>query len=133
MLTKHDRYSCNWARRTTANPRAPAEYLLLIAMLLLLLYAAATSTPPAVVRIGGLFPAFRTSSHSFARSSDGPNRLTAFLQAIREINDKSDGVADDLLPSTTLQFSIRDSKLDAPSSFVGARELVEKPFVERRV
>jgi ABC-type branched-subunit amino acid transport system substrate-binding protein len=33
--------------------------------------------------------------------------LAAFVLAVREINNKSDGIFDDVLPSTTLQFAVR--------------------------
>ena len=35
--------------------------------------------------------------------SSGVRRYAAFVQAIREINNKSDGVVDDLLPHTQLE------------------------------
>ena len=38
-----------------------------------------------------------------------PTLRHAVLQAIQEINNKTDGVADDLLPRTTLRFAYRDS------------------------
>ena len=58
---------------------------------------------PTVVNIGGLFPRFRTATSSYSLDSSGVRRYAAFVQAIREINNKSDGVVDDLLPHTQLE------------------------------
>jgi ABC-type branched-subunit amino acid transport system substrate-binding protein len=66
-----------------------------------------------VVAIGALFPS----------NAAGMQRLFAFSMAIDEINDKTDGVADDLLPNTTLRFALRDSARDASAALRGALEL----------
>ena len=39
---------------------------------------------------------------SFAKDSSGIRRFSSFLLAVNEINNKSDGIADDLLPNTVL-------------------------------
>ena len=54
----------------------------------------------------------------------GMLRLGAFLLALKEINNKTDGVADWLLPNTHLQFVLRDSRRDDLSALVGALELL---------
>ena len=54
----------------------------------------------------------------------GMLRLGAFLLAIEEINNKADGVADTLLPRTTLDFVLRASQRDGLAALVGALELV---------
>ena len=38
----------------------------------------------------------------FAQDSSGIRRFSSFLLAVHEINNKSDGVADELLPNTVL-------------------------------
>ena len=81
-----------------------------------------------VVRLGGLFPRFKTAESGFKLDNAGVRRLTAFVMAIREINNKTDGIVDDLLPNTTLQFAVRDSKRDAASAFAGARQLALETF-----
>ena len=93
----------------------------------LLILSAAVATVP-VVRIGGLFPRFRTVASSYSHDSSGVRRYTAFVQAIREINDKSDGVADDLLPNTQLRFTTRDSKRSEAHAYDGARKLAQLAF-----
>ncbi len=61
---------------------------------------------PAVVKIGGLFrPFFLVGNGSVDVA--GAQYMAAFIMAVREINDKSDGVHDDLLPHTHLTFSTR--------------------------
>ena len=45
------------------------------------------------------------------------------LQRALELNNKTDGVADDLLPNTTLQFALRASKRDDSRAFFGALPL----------
>lgn len=80
------------------------------------------------VRIGGLFPRFKTSAAAFGLDTSGVRRLTAFVQAVNEINNKTDGIADDLLPNTRLLFATRDSKRDTGSAFLGARQLVLEAF-----
>ena len=83
---------------------------------------------PACVRIGGLFPKFKTAAHNFKLDTSGIRRLSSFYMAINEINNKSDGVADKLLPHTELRFAVRDSKRDDSSAFFGALELTREVF-----
>ncbi len=80
------------------------------------------------VRLGGLFPRFKTDAPDFTLDNAGVKRLTAFVMAIREINNKTDGIADNLLPNTELLFAVRDSKRDAASAFKGARQLALETF-----
>jgi len=65
-----------------------------------------------VMRIGGLFPFYSTAD---ASSSDaaGLARVASFLLAVGEINDKTDGAADDLLPNTQIEVALGDSRRDA--------------------
>jgi hypothetical protein len=55
----------------------------------------------AVVQIGGLFTPFDLNGNF---SSSGYQQMAAFLMAIREINDKTDGIWDNL--NLTLQYAI---------------------------
>lgn len=76
------------------------------------------------MKIGGLFPLVRIGSgRAPALDSSGILQLTAFLLAINEINNKRDGIADDLLPNTTLTFAMRDSRRDSYAALVAALEL----------
>ena len=79
------------------------------------------SAPPATVTIGGLFPfwqdgvidwntppQYRTySGNNTHRSWSGNQHLAAFVMAIREVNNKSDGIFDWLLPNTEIIFSVQ--------------------------
>jgi hypothetical protein len=56
----------------------------------------------------------------------GLQRFHGFLMALREVNNKSDGVWDELLPNTTLRLAARDSKRDTGAAFFGA--LVRRPL-----
>ena len=79
-------------------------------------FATASLTPiPPPVRIGALLPRQLTSGKV---TSYGPACLTSVVMAIEEINNKSDGVADDLLPNVQLLLGFRDSKCDANSAIL---------------
>ena len=49
-------------------------------------------------------------------------------QALREINNKTDGVTDNLLPRTRLRFAYLDSKCDSSHALVGALHLARDAF-----
>eukprot|EP00966_Prymnesium_polylepis_P044191 1024304-Prymnesium_polylepis.1 len=109
------------------SPCRPPRTLLLRTLLLLLSLRSAAAAP-AEVRLGALFSMFRTQAASYSIDSSGIRRFSSFVMALREINDKSDGIADELLPNTQLKFSFRDSKRDDSSSFFGALELTRDAF-----
>ena len=77
--------------------------------------------PPVVARIGGLFPqVLRGTGGSVSADNSGLLRLTAFLLAISDINNKSDGIADSILPNTSLVFAVADSERDTIAAMNGA-------------
>ncbi|KAL1508443.1 hypothetical protein AB1Y20_004546 [Prymnesium parvum] len=84
--------------------------------------------PPRVttVRLGVLLPMFGTQAVGYSRVLWSP-RLGVY-QALREINDKSDGVADELLPNTKLVFAYRDSKCDETHSISAGLQLTQDVF-----
>ena len=51
-------------------------------------------------------------SAGYGRSLSGVRRFAAFRLALSEINNKTDGIADDLLPDTQLRYAHRDSKCE---------------------
>ena len=61
---------------------------------------------PSVVKIGGLFRPFLLKGNGSVDVA-GAQRMAAFIMAVRELNDKHDGVHDDILPSTHITFSSR--------------------------
>lgn len=94
-----------------------------------------SDSPPRVVpevRIGALFPVF-SAGHGFVTDLAGVKRLESFLLALRKINDKHDGISDDLLPNTQLKFAFRDSRRDASAAFNGAVDLMREAFGGRGV
>jgi ABC-type branched-subunit amino acid transport system substrate-binding protein len=62
----------------------------------------AHDAPPAVIKIGGLFSAFTEQGTLDIAQVE---HMYAFLMALREINDKTDGIADDLLPNSQIVFA----------------------------
>jgi ABC-type branched-subunit amino acid transport system substrate-binding protein len=73
------------------------------------------------VNIGALFaPIDSTGAMSLSQAE----HLAAFIMAINEINDKTDGIYDDLLPSTHLSIAVRGSA-ELPAAMDGFSELRE--------
>jgi hypothetical protein len=64
----------------------------------------------------------------YGLDGSGVRRFTSFYLALKEINDKNDGVADSLLPHTNLTFAFRDSKRSSGDAFFGALELGTEVF-----
>eukprot|EP00966_Prymnesium_polylepis_P256236 5918833-Prymnesium_polylepis.1 len=79
-----------------------------------------------VVRLGVLLPMFGTAAAGALLVPWSPR--VGVYQAIREINNKNDGVADDLLPGTQLQFAYRDSKCDSTHALTSALDLEGNVF-----
>jgi len=82
--------------------------------------------PFSVLRIGALLPRQLPSGElmHLGRAEE----LTSVLMAIEEINNKTDGVADDLLPNTQLLLAHRDSRCDAAFGSDTAYELLHHAF-----
>ena len=95
---------------------------------MLLMASLAAAGNVSQVRLGALFPMFKTQAASYSMDASGIDRFSAFKLAIDEINNKTDGVADDLLPNTQLVYAYRDSKRDDGSAFFGALELTQDTF-----
>ena len=80
-----------------------------------------------VVRLGVLLPMFGTAVSGYAPQSSWSPRVSVY-HALREINNKTDGVADHLLPTTQLRFAYRDSKCDAVEALMAAMYLTRDAF-----
>lgn len=77
-------------------------------------------SPPAQVRLGGLFPSFRTSGTVL---TGGQERLAAFLMAVKEINaDPS------ILPNTTIMVAVRDSRVNVGKTFFATLDMATNAF-----
>ena len=79
--------------------------------------------PLSTVRLGAQFPIYKNKAANYAEDGGGRRRQAAFLLAVQHINDKSDGFYDDVLPSTTLEFALYDSKRDEGVAVVNAFRL----------
>ncbi|KAL1499729.1 hypothetical protein AB1Y20_012416 [Prymnesium parvum] len=78
------------------------------------------------VRLGILLPMF---SAGLVVTQVLWSPLVGVHQAIAEINNKSDGVADDLLPDTRLDFAYADSRCDLAHALQGALQLISSAGV----
>ncbi|KAL1525500.1 hypothetical protein AB1Y20_020356 [Prymnesium parvum] len=87
--------------------------------------------PPAELRLGVLLPRFYPPAAGGASIDWSP--LFGVHQALLELNNKSDGVADDLLPHTRLAFAYRDSQCDASAALSAALDLTVSAFGGRGV
>ena len=88
---------------------------------------------PAVVRVGVLLDMFGTASTGHVPFVSHRRNILAVYQALKELNSKVDGVADDLLPRTTILFAFRDSKCDTSHALMGALHLIYSAFEGRGV
>ena len=85
---------------------------------------ATTLKPPPYFSIGGLFDTFavENSSLAYVRQDAGSQYLAAFVMAVDEINNKADGIHDDLLPKTKIrlicQIGVSILALYPPNNFV---------------
>ena len=64
------------------------------------------------LRVGGLFSQFQLeSSVGYVVDNAGIGAMAAVQMAITQVNNKSDGVYDHLLPNTTVNYYFRDARL----------------------
>ncbi|KAL1529245.1 hypothetical protein AB1Y20_000200 [Prymnesium parvum] len=76
------------------------------------------------VRLGVLIRMFHADSNA-SPSSASALVVHAVYQALKEINNKTDGVFDHVLPRTRLEFAYEDSRCDPSYSVQGAARLLE--------
>ena len=114
--------ACEWSERWQQQPGAELTYS-----------TADNSRPPqkaaqsvTLVRIGVVLSMFATEVADFAPVAWSP-RMGVF-QALRELNNKTDGVADVLLPDTRVQFAFQDSKCDSAQALVATLRLTQDAF-----
>ena len=80
------------------------------------------------VQIGIMLPMFGTEADGYRRDSNGISMLQAAHMALQEVNNKSDGILDWLLPNTALLFSYRDSKCDNEVGLSSMLSLIRESF-----
>ena len=103
--------------RRQPSPRLTLGLIGLFAGLLAGLARASTTPPRDNVRVGAQFPIYKSGSRE---DSGGRRRQAAFLLALAHVNDKTDGLWDDLLPQTNLSVSFYDSKRDEGRAAINA-------------
>ena len=74
-----------------------------------------------------LLPMFLTEAKDYQLFFSS-SRPAPIYQAIREVNNKSDGVLDHLLPSTQLRIAYRDSKCNSDFALTAATDLISYGF-----
>ena len=121
---------------------------------LVLLVRDADAVAPSEVHLGALFPMFKSEvcrrqsallhharlivpvclqAAGFGLDSSGLRRFTSFYLALAELNNKTDGIADNLLPNTQLKFALRDSKRSSADAFFSALQLGTEVFSNQGV
>eukprot|EP00736_Rhodelphis_marinus_P002492 Rmarinus@m.17028 len=82
------------------------------------------------VYIGGLFPLIDLADHDMDGTLDryvsGPTYMSSFLIAIDELNNKTDGKWDDILPKTTIYYGIADTRYDSTSATEATDQLISR-------
>ena len=73
-----------------------------------------------------MFPLFLPEWAGYRPSVAGTQALGAFRMAVREINNKTDGVRDALLPATRLKYVFRDPKVDTGVAVLSAIDLLQR-------
>ena len=76
---------------------------------------------------------FSTPATGSLRDPSGAVARQAILLAFNEINNKSDGIGDELLPNTQLRFAYRDSQRDDTVSLSQALALTNSAFDEQGI
>eukprot|EP00966_Prymnesium_polylepis_P271256 6267342-Prymnesium_polylepis.1 len=95
-------------------------------MLGLLIMAQSLSSPPTTVNVGVMYGMFYRGPDGFVTTDASTRR--SIIQASDEINNKSDGVFDYLLPRTTLRIAFRDSQCDSTPGLLSAVYLTHQAF-----
>jgi len=77
------------------------------ALISLLSFIYQLSAVPTVIHIGGIGPKFTTLK---VVNAEGTHDIASFIMALREINNKSDGVLDWVLPATQLRLAFKSPR-----------------------
>eukprot|EP01041_Mallomonas_annulata_P018523 gene18523-37490_t len=85
---------------------------------------ASNSCPP-TVNLGIIASRFNKNGHQY---HDGTHQIAAMMMAVKEINNKNDGVHDNLLPNTTIKFVLRTPTQDFLQGLEAAQYIVNEAF-----
>ena len=80
---------------------------------------------PSILKIGGLFSVFNEDGSVNIHQAE---HLSAFLMAIDEINNKTDGIMDDILPNSHLVYAIANDAYGDVETVAGAEYLLDSFF-----
>ena len=83
------------------------------------------SLRPKEVRIGGLFSLTNEKNQI---DISGSKMLAASMMALRELNNKTDGIYDNILPETEIKYTIRDPRDDNGMATVEAFYIAHESF-----
>lgn len=82
---------------------------------------------PSKVKIGGIFPKLKHDGTGEVDSA-GVQYIAAFLMAIRDLNNKTDGLYDNILTNTAVEFALRESPGPFIDDIYSAIDLCAKVF-----
>ena len=88
---------------------------LLLAVLGAFVLDGAVAQTKTQIKVGGLFPMFKSASGNYATDGSGIRRMHAFIMAVNEINSNST-----ILPDYEFVFKVDDSKRDSGFAFFAA-------------
>jgi hypothetical protein len=78
-----------------------------------------------ILNVGGVFSFInKKDTHDAA----GSQQFAALRMAVNEINDKTDGIFDDLLPDVQIKLAVRDGREDFAQSVLHALDFTKKLF-----
>eukprot|EP00736_Rhodelphis_marinus_P008687 Rmarinus@m.23256 len=78
--------------------------------------------------IGGLFSLTAYDTEGLRVPNEhGVANMAGFLMAVDEINNKTDGVLDNVLPQTQIVYGIRDTERDTNKAYIEASSLITDP------
>ena len=69
----------------------------------------------------------------YSIDTDGRRRLAAFIMALSEVNNKTDGIMDSILPNTAVKFSFHDSKRDSGHAVINSVDILSKKRLPQNV
>ncbi|KAL1511311.1 hypothetical protein AB1Y20_006116 [Prymnesium parvum] len=83
--------------------------------------SAFATVEPTTLVVAAVFPMFYPDG---IKSLPGTRALAAFLLAIEEINNKTDGIHDELLPDSVIEVAYADSKCEVRATLTGLIQLL---------
>ena len=116
-----------------------ARHAMMAVSLLVVLAISVAGTPstalpsPSEVLIGVQFPIFKAKPPEYAIDNGGRRRFAAFLMALREVNNKTDGIMDSILPNTEVKFAFYDSKRDSGHAMLNAMSILNSARLPQNV